>query len=496
MQFGVSESVNHWGRYRKDHTAIISNGLSYSYKQLHDRVNIIARNIQIAFPDSKRVSLAIRSKMDLISTIIAVSGIRKSVVLININLSQDALKTNIQDTSTDLLIYDEFFESIGNLYSSLSVNTKRIEELIVDDESDFSFNSFDTEPEDEWGILFSSGTTGTPKGIERDQNSMITELLGWCLELNLSKETVFYVGRPIYYTGGLVLALSNFISGGTIVINDYQSDNDFNEIWEDYQNTLNVQTVNWAFFIPDQIRTFCSISNNLKSKIKFSKKILIMGAPISGSEKREAFDTLKSDIVESWGNTESLGTITEPEDLFLRPDSIGRPFITDELYILGEDLTELSPNKIGRIAGNEEAGFIKYSNRPSETERIKQNKLILSDDLGYIDDEGFFYIKGRVQEKIEIGNKTYYTSEIENEIIVINFISECSILFQGTSSGKGLCIAVTLSEEKSVIEIENAIKIVLENKGIEEFTLMDFHEFPRLTSGKIDKVKLLEMFDE
>ena len=68
-----------------------------------------------------------------------------------------------------------------------------------------------------------------------------------------------------------------------------------------------------------------------------------MGAPISGNEKRAARVALRSNIVESWGNSESLGTITEPNDLDSRPDSVGRPFLTDELLVVDDSLQPCRP---------------------------------------------------------------------------------------------------------------------------------------------------------
>ncbi|GAI84575.1 unnamed protein product, partial [marine sediment metagenome] len=144
--------------------------------------------------------------------------------------------------------------------------------------------------------------------------------------------------------------------------------------------------------------------------------ILVMGAPISGEEKKKVYEFLKSPIVESWGNSEGLGTITDKEDLFVRPNSIGRPFLTEKLCVVSDDLVECAPKQRGRLAGSEETMFVEYANRPDATNQVKKNNLILSDDIGYIDEENYFYILGRDQETFIVNGQTVFLTDIEENL--------------------------------------------------------------------------------
>ena len=209
-------------------------------------------------------------------------------------------------------------------------------------------------PNSEWGVVFSSGSTGTPKGVERDHSSMVTETIHWCLELPLTRHSLFYIGRPLFYTGGLVLLLATLFAGSDRYCKRLLQRQRRRRSMADYQAVLLEHDVEWAFFVPAQLRAFTAVT---PATPRHSRTILVMGAPISGDEKLAARRILGSQIVESWGNSESLGTITEPEDLDVRPNSIGRPFLTDELSVVDPDNlpAPCATGQMGRIAGSDTA---------------------------------------------------------------------------------------------------------------------------------------------
>lgn len=501
MQFGVSESVMHWGKYRPNSIAVYCDKKQYTYKELNDSINEFCQTLYKAKITNNRVGLSIKNKYHLLIALISVLRIGKSNVFLNLGLTKESLKTNIIDTEISDLIYDSGCLEIAQLFDSESsqlINIGNYFENEFEVTREISFDS-DSLPENEWGILFSSGTTGTPKGISRDHYSMVTEHLGWCLELGLNRNSKFYIGRPLFYTGGLVLALSTLLVGGSLIINNFMNDNDFEEIWEDFLLTINnLVKVEWAFFIPDQLRTFCRLAKTVKN-LKTSENILVMGAPISGKEKITSYNSLHANIIESWGNSESLGTITDPEDLHKRPDSIGRPFLTDELYILDLDNNIIEePNKIGRISGSIEAGFNEYTNRPKDTNNTIINDSIVSEDLGYYDDDGYFYIKSRLQDTIIMNGDTIFLTELENKIMSI--LDNHNICVSYTSN-RNDDIKLYLVIEKKVLgedfETEFLTKINSRIEGtykIDEIFITD--KLPRLSSGKVDKLAVKKIVNE
>jgi acyl-coenzyme A synthetase/AMP-(fatty) acid ligase len=495
MQFGASESIQHWGKYRPASPAVIHNGNVTTYGELNTAVNALCSEIMKVHSGSDRIAVAIRSRFRLLIAMIAVLRTGKSVVCLNSGLDDDALRVNLREAKVWFLIHDKENERIQRLIQS--AHTINID--LLTDSQIGAVGSAPREPRDEWGVLFSSGTTGIPKGIERDQESMVTEFVGWCLELGLTRQTCFYVGRPIYYTGGLVLAFSTMLVGGHVILNDYADDNDVREAWEDYQRTLSSRAVNWAFFVPNQIRGFCDIVAAEGSAPLKADSILIMGAAISGEEKTQAWRLLQSNVIESWGNSESLGTITDPEDIQKRPKSIGRPFVTDELYILDDDrLTKLGPNEKGIIAGNDDAGFLRYCSRPEDTSLAKQNKLIISEDIGYTDDDGFFYVSGRQQDRIVIGDDTVFLTDIESKLRKHPLVKDCCVAPKEPDQVKVELVGViVVADPLKVSEtdfLQQLNALVSPSEQLVHILFLD--KIPSVGSGKTDRVKVAALVKE
>lgn len=495
MQFGVSESIEHWAKYRPNSPAVCSNGEQVSYREFDSLVEKIFTRICSAGSTLERIAVASSSKIRLLAAIVAVIRAGKSVVVLNTGLTDDGIRVNLLDASVSGIVCDETYA--------------RYNDLIEQDCEIFLLNDLNARadgrkgpvpnrfPQDEWGVLFSSGTTGAPKGIARDHNSIVTELIGWCLELSLSRRTIFYIGRPIYYTGGLVLALATLLVGGQIVINDLTNENDPSEVWSDYQTCCTKMDVSWAFFIPDQIRAFNRIAESLSTKLSGVNYILTMGGPISGGEKVKAKKVLQSEIVESWGNTESLGTITDPEDVDIRPNSIGRPFLTDEMVIVDEDLNVLGPNQEGRIAGGEEAGFGQYCNRPEPTSRVKKQGLIISEDIGYIDQDGYFYVRGRIQDNIVVGGESLFLPDIESKVRNLDSIVECCVVSNPKTDDDLEIVAViaTSDQERSNEQfLDEANRLLSRNEQLARLVFVE--RLPRLPSGKVDRIKALTLVQE
>jgi len=477
MWLAIGDAVEHWARYIPNKTAIRVGAREYSFRTLYKR----ALSIGLVIIESGvvgRIGVGVEDKFEYLACIAALNLMGYSIIIFNPLATKESLKVHLSDTNPSLIIGST--ELIGNIdfVSNQSVQTLDLSKISMIEDS----RQLPKIKGKEWGVLFSSGSTGISKAIVYDHLAMTSELLAWILELGIRRDTRFYVGRPIFYTGGLVLTLATLLVGGEVFLPEFKDDQDFVSIWSNYQTLLKQVSLDLAFFVPDQIRKFFEIA---KEPFLGGPTILVMGAPISGEEKKKVYEFLKSPIVESWGNSEGLGTITDKEDLFVRPNSIGRPFLTEKLCVVSDDLVECAPKQRGRLAGSEETMFVEYANRPDATNRVKKNNLILSDDIGYIDEDNYFYILGRDQESFVVNGQTVFLTDIEENLRnKIGIIESCIIAIKKDSTPMFYALVVRspdVSEEQIKIEVEKSYSTILNS-------CLFVESLPRLPSGKIDRI--------
>lgn len=483
MWLGIGSAIKHWGKYLPDKTAILLGSKEFTYKELYYRSISISNYICQTDLDC-RIAVVVKDKFEYLSCIVGLNIINIPIIILNPYISIEALEVNLNDTKPNLIIVDSDGKQKIKKVKSYNGKLMAISDIPFNNGNNLLIRPYKTE----WGILFSSGSTGISKAIIYEHQTMVSELLAWILEIGITRQSTFYIGRPISYTGGLVLALATLLVGGTVILNSDNIDNDFSEIWLHYQKCLNYWKVDFTFFVPDQIRHFTKIAKNTIG----GPTILVMGAAISSNEKKVAKKVLKSPIIESWGNTEGLGTITDISDLEKRPDSIGRPFLTEEIFIVTEDLEHCPPSQRGRLAGTDETMFVEYANRPSVTERVKKKNIILSDDIGYMDSDGYFYIEGRSQESFIFNCETIFVSDIEHKIREIDGVKENCIILSEFNNIPRLYIAIIADASHY-----SSIKQLINNKL--EFKYYQIHfidKIPRLASGKMDKLTLKQIIEE
>jgi acyl-coenzyme A synthetase/AMP-(fatty) acid ligase len=493
MQFDISEGIQHWAVYRKSSIAIRCESKSISYLTLNRRVDRIAAALRGVVRRPGRVGLMIADKSDFLVALIGILRSGNSVVILNQVLDPRALQQSIADAKVTNLIVDDHFDKVLRGITKSSVTLKKLlfrkNDLFHDGLKRVRSNRTNAiaNPTDEWGVFYSSGTTGIPKGIERDRYSVVTELLGWCLELGLDDRTHFYIGRPLFYTGGLVLSLATLLVGGCIGL-DHEND------WLAYRFHPKKCDVDFAFLVPDQLREFVRCAKQSGSPKLAAKRILVMGGYISAEEKREAARVLHSEVIESWGNSEGLGTITTPQDLRDRPQSIGRPFLTDRMYIVDRRGKPLPPGRIGRIAGGVEAGFSRYCNKPKATNAARTKGLIVSDDYGYMDVGGYFYIVGRSEDLLPSAGRPVFTNTIEVPLRLHPSVRECAVVNLGTRRGPVVLVGIVVLEisQKSTDDILRNVNRRL-NRKFQLHSIIAVDSLPRNAAGKVDKIALQEL---
>jgi long-chain acyl-CoA synthetase len=448
-----------------------------------------ARIAELSLRRQSPIGVLVTDKVGLVIAVSAVLSEAATAVLLNLSLDVAVIRSMINDASCQAVIVDagckNLLDACRNI-PTITISDTDQAKPDLPNERKLPIRYVD----DRWGILYSSGTTGTPKGVVRSDLSMLNEMICWCLEIPIVRSSVALIGRPVYYTGGLVLTASTLLAGGSVILPTEWSP-------EVYKCLIGRHTVDFAFLIPDQVRELLSRRSADTSPWPRPRKILTMGAPIAPQTKALILELLECDYIESWGNSEGLGTITSVNDAKARPRSIGRPFVADDLFVVDEDGLPLPRERTGRIAGRTDSVLSEYQNREDLNRELIRDGTVISEDIGKMDGEGYFYLSGRITQRIVRNGMPVFATDIENAIRGTQGIKDIAVFGIEDADEGQVPIAGVVMEQGDHWDADalllSANKMLTPEQRLA--SLFCLPALPKNAAGKIDYVALRDHSD-
>ncbi len=472
MRMNLSEAISTWASRRGDALALTGSH-NLTYKELDNYASIYAQRIMAVIPYSpKKIAILAHDNISFISFLLGIIRSGNVFVLINPTLSTEQINKSLDAIHCEYYISHSPQSDINAKYVPLS----DLHTICTDRNPKIVYPNIGITADA--GIIFSSGTTGEPKALMRNSYSILSETIQWIIELQLQIGTSFLIPRPLYYTGGFILMYASLFSGGRV---DLLDDISCKNILDYVQNV----SVDWAFIVPSVIREM-----NATTYSHMAKNVLTMGSPIFHSEKIAFYEKFKCNLIEVWGNSEGLGTITKPSDLFEHPFSIGRPFFTDYLNVINNE-DQISKHNEGLIFGISDNEFSEYIGQPELTRSVLHDGYIYSEDVGYKDSDGYFYITGRIKEIIVVNGIKVFPSDIEKELLSTGKVLDCAVFSTSDDNGNDV-VSVALVMKEGYIPNEVVCDINLNlapHERIHRYML--FNAIPRNHGGKIDRNALM-----
>jgi long-chain acyl-CoA synthetase len=265
--------------------------------------------------------------------------------------------------------------------------------------------------EDDCNIIYSSGTTGVPKGIVHTQFSrrLFTFALG--LRLRIDRTAVTLVTTPLYTNGTWMTLLPTVGSGGTTVLMQGFAPRAFLDLVENERCTH-------AFMVPTQFAAILADPGLHTRDLSSLRIVVTAGSRIQPETKLEILRRMTRGLMELYGMTEGIGTVLEPEEMERKLESVGRPIEGTEIRIIDDLGNELPPGEVGEIVGYSPS-TTRYYKKPRETEALSWlagdgRTFIRTGDIGRLDEDGFLYILDRKKDMIISGGINVYAADIED----------------------------------------------------------------------------------
>ena len=483
-------------KYREGFPADLSNAFIeridasvISYKELEEQSARYANGfLKLGLKPGDRVSVQVGKSPEFI--FIYLACLRSNLIFnpLNTAYKENELSFFLDDAKPSIFICEK------EIYNNISaLDLKKVPEHIFslkleDGESvqkikkDGAHEVIDCSRDHTAVLLYSSGTTGMPKGIMLTHGNIGSNALALKEAWNFRQEDCLLHALPLYHVHGLFVALGCvFLSGSKV-------------LWMDAFNTEKVQEMlpkcSAMMGVPTYYTRLLS-SPNFDRDITANIRVFISGsAPLLEDTFNEFYLRTGHYILERYGMTETNIICSNPIEGKRRPGTVGLPLDGQNLRIVDDSFNNLSINEIGNIQVHGPNVFNGYWNLPDKTkEDFSADNFFNTGDKGFIDQDGYLTIVGRSKDMIISGGLNVYPKEIESLIDDIEAVRESAVIgLKDDDLGEKVVAVVVKKEESEITEQDLIVTLKNDIAGFKVPKKIIFiEELPRNAMGKVQK---------
>ena len=487
--------------------ALTYDGRTWSYREFNDEVNRLAHALAAAdVQPQDHVAVYGKNSAEYVIAYFGCAAARAILSCANYRLSNRELTYIITNTEANLLLLDGEFVDTWESIKDSCPNITRV--VIIGGGEAPGYESYAqfVEPhpmtppdgarhEDDVAIqMYTSGTTGVPKGAMLTHRGLITVAVACSQAFSFDPGDKYLVSAPLYHmAAGMSIFISMLVGGHAWLHHEFNPV----ETLDAFEN----DGVTHALLIPAMI-LFLLQMPDIASRTFPDLKLIIYGAsPMPGEVLSQAMAAFKCDFVQAYGQTESHAVLTvlgaeehrmageRGEEL---RKSAGREILGTEVRIVNEDASPCTPGEWGEVIARGPLLMKGYWRMEEATARTLRGGWLWTGDIGYLDEEGYIYIVDRSKDMIISGGENIYPREIEEVLYTHPAVMDAAVI--GVPSGKWgedvkACVVLKADAEAS----DEAIIAFCREQlaGFKCPKTVDFvDELPRNLSGKVLKKDL------
>jgi len=491
--------------FSPDRPAILFDKRTLPYNELNKRVNRLCQAMmEQGLKTGDRVGVLSRNCPEFIEVYFACAKTGFIFVPLNFRLAPAELAYQINDSSPNLLFCDlSLSDVVKKSEAFLTAETPIYVGWGPENESGFPpYEAFIAEkpgkepstPEDAvtWDspqiIMYTSGTTGIPKGALLSHRKTLFNTLNAQIYFDLYSKDIMLLALPLFHSGGLnIMAVPTLYVGGKIVLRSRFDP-------EGFLKDIETERVTQAMIVPTMLNTILKETQPEAFDLSSLRSVVVGGEPISAELMHEAQDR-GLPVRQIFGQTETSIELWVPEDMAKKKaGAVGLPVFHGEIQVVDKAGEPVKAGEIGEIVVRGPIQMISYWNLPEETRETLKNGWHHTRDLGKIDEDGFVYAVDRMGDMYISGGENVYPAEVERVLLNHPKIFEAAIVGVPDEKWGRSGHAFVHPKPGQVIDFDEIVTFLRDKvasyKIPKSMEIMD--EFPKTASGKIKRRVLLK----
>jgi long-chain acyl-CoA synthetase len=432
----VGSLVSRHARYRGDHPALVCGESRLTWTELARRVNRLANVfLSLGLKKGDKIAVVMPNCVEVLETYWA--GIQIGLVLVPLSplLRGAALAALLRDSdSVAVILGDGMAGEVDAVRGELpAISAERMIKIggarrrgfqdygaLLELASDTVPPAVEIDNDDVFNIVYSSGTTGTPKGIIHTHHIRAMYCALFATTWRMTPESVVMHAGSLVFNGAFVTLMPALFLGTTYVL---QARFDAVEFIE----TVAREQVTHVMMVPSQILAVMSAPNFSPAKLASLQMLGSVGAPLHRQHKDRLTAALPGIFYELYGLTEGVITILDKDDVSRKAGSVGGPQPFFELRIAGSNGEELPAGEVGEIVGRSPLLMPGYYKRPDLTADAIRDGWMFTGDMGYLDADGYLYLVDRKKDLIISGGVNVYPKDIEEVVVTHPDVVEAAV---------------------------------------------------------------------
>ncbi|WP_101842144.1 fatty acid--CoA ligase [Halobacillus sp. Marseille-P3879] len=487
-------------------------GIRWTYHQWDEEVNRLANTLLAEGVDKgDRVSTVLFNTAEFATTLFACMKIGAVFNPINFRLTVQEIDYIINDASPKIVLFEKATaESVrGAAESRPDISFWSIDEM----ELDYADNYYEmvagqmtttpnilVEEDDLYAIMYTSGTTGAPKGVIHTHRDMVDQALILTATLRLTPNDRGLSVAPLFHCAELHCTFFPRVMVGAtnVILHHFEPRAMIETVKEERISTMFAAPTMWNMVLQEEF---------IQEDFKTLRQGLYGGAPMAPALTTRLHEALGVQLLQAYGMTEMGPAITAlfEDEQISKAGSAGRALINHDVRVVRtreggpadpDDIC--NPGELGEIVVRGPSTMKGYYNRPEATEEVMYKGWYHSGDIGSFDEDGYLWVSDRVKDMIISGGENIYSREVEDALFDHPSVMDAAVIGEPDEMWGERVVAYVVPKERG-LTASDLEEFCISTNRLARYKRPRRYEFveelPRNASGKLQKFKLREKLE-